>query len=179
MDLAIINKRDRKRKYEENKKELESLIEKEQSLTMSMPVFLGIISVMPSVTVSDDMHRDPAVEEAGMRVTIEYERNQGRTPEDVSKENLGFDIRSVDENGNFRYIEVKARAGIGSVALTTNEWFKALHLGDDFYLYVVWNAERDPDTKPLIIRNPAKNLSINQEIVRYFVDPEQIREKAE
>ena len=179
VDLAIRNKRDRKRKYEENKKELESLIEKEQSLTMSMPVFLGIISVMPSVTVSDDMHRDPAVEEAGMRVTIEYERNQGRTPEDVSKENLGFDIRSVDENGNFRYIEVKARAGIGSVALTTNEWFKALHLGDDFYLYVVWNAERDPDTKPLIIRNPAKNLSINQEIVRYFVDPEQIREKAE
>ncbi len=85
----------------------------------------------------------------------------------------------MDENGDFRYIEVKARAGIGSVALTTNEWFKAQHLGDDFYLYVVWNAAKKPDSKPLIIRNPAKNLSVSQEVVRYFVNPEEIREKAE
>lgn len=178
VDLVIRNKNERKRKYEESKKELEALIQKEQSLTMSMPTFFGIIRVKPSITVKDEMTRDPAIEEAGMRITMEFERKVGRTPEDVAKENLGFDVRSVDEQGNFRYIEVKARAGVGSVALTTNEWFKAQHLGDDFYLYVIWNAE-DPNAKPLIIRNPAKNLTINKEVVRYFVDPEQIREKAE
>lgn len=179
VDLAIRNKQTRKRKYEDNKNELEFLIQKEQSLTMSMPSFFGIIRVKPSVTIQDEMYRDPAVEKAGMQITIQYERNEGRIPEDVSKENLGFDVRSVDKNGDFRYIEVKARAGVGSVALTTNEWFKAQHLGDDFYLYVVWNAVKEPDSKPLIIRNPAKNLSVSQEVVRYFVNPEEIREKAE
>ena len=179
VDLAMRNKETRKRKYVENKSELESLIQKEQSLTMSMPSFFGIVRVIPLDTIQDKMYRDPAVEEAGMQITMQYERDEGRIPEDVSKENLGFDVRSVDDNGDFRYIEVKARAGIGSVALTTNEWFKAQHLGEDFYLYVVWNAAREPDSKPLIIRNPAKNLSVSQEVVRYFVNPEEIREKAE
>jgi SNF2 family DNA or RNA helicase len=179
VDLAIRNKENRKRKYEDNETELESLIQKEQSLTMNMPSFFGIVKVNPSVTIQNEMHRDPAVEEAGMKSSMQYERDAGRIPEDVSKENLGFDVRSVDDNGDFRYIEVKSRAGVGSVALTTNEWFKAQHLGDDFYLYVVWNAVQDPNSKPLIIRNPAKNLSVSQEIVRYFVYPEEIREKAE
>ena len=179
VDLAIRNKKNRKRKYEENKKELESLIQKEQSLTMSMPTFFGIIRVKPAVTINNGMQRDPKVEEMGMKISMQYEKDSGRIPKDVSKENLGFDIRSVDENENFRYIEVKARSGVGSVALTRNEWFKAQHLGDDYYLYVVWNAVKDLDSKPLIIQNPAKNLLVTQEIVRYFIKPEQIQEKAE
>jgi len=74
----------------------------------------------------------------GMQVTMAYEREQGRVPEDVSAENLGFDVRSTDpDSGQKRYIEVKARAKVGPVALTQNEWFKASRFGSEFYLYVV------------------------------------------
>jgi len=45
-----------------------------------------------------------------------------RIPEDVSKENIGFDIRSSKqtEKGNIveRYIEVKAKVKIGDISLT-------------------------------------------------------------
>ena len=180
VDRVIRNKKDRKRKYEDNKIELASLIRKEKSLTMSMPSFFGIIRVKPTqITIQDKMYNDPAVEEAGMKSSMQYEKNAGRNPKDVSKDNLGFDIKSKDKNGDFRYIEVKARSGEGTVVLTRNEWFKAQHLGDDFYLYVVWNALKDPNSEPKIFKNPAKNLSVSHKVVRFFISPEEIREKAE
>jgi hypothetical protein len=125
------------------------------------------------------MYSDEEIERLGMEIVMRYERENGRDPEDVSKENLGFDIRSRDSNGKVRYIEVKARADAGTaVALTQNEWFKAQRLGDDYYLYVVWNA-RDPNTRPYIIRNPVANLKVNQkvEIVRYIVPATEIESK--
>ena len=98
----------------------------------------------------------------------------------MSRQNLGFDIRSREKNGKVRYIEVKARAGIGAIAMTQNEWFKAQRLGRDYYLYVVWNARKDTDTVPIIIQNPASNLTVDQmvEIVRYIVPPDEIERKA-
>ena len=60
-----------------------------------------------------------------METAMRYEREQGRNPEDVSAENLGFDVRSTDSEGVRRYIEVKARSEPGAVTLTQNEWFKA------------------------------------------------------
>jgi SNF2 family DNA or RNA helicase len=178
VDLVINNKREQMRRYERSKKELEDLIEKEQRLTMSTPSFIGIIRVLPRLS-DDSMYSDEEIERLGMEIVMRYERENGREPEDVSKENLGFDIRSRDSNGKVRYIEVKARADAGTaVALTQNEWFKAQRLGDDYYLYVVWNA-RDPNTRPYIIRNPVANLKVNQkvEIVRYIVPATEIESK--
>jgi superfamily II DNA/RNA helicase len=178
VDIVINNKREQKRRYERSKEELEDLIEKEQRLTMSTPSFIGIIRVLPRLS-EDSMYSDEEIERLGMEIVMRYERENGREPEDVSKENLGFDIRSRDSNGKVRYIEVKARADAGTaVALTQNEWFKAQRLGDDYYLYVVWNA-RDPNTRPYIIRNPAANLKVNQkvEIVRYIVPATEIESK--
>ncbi|MCD6161274.1 MAG: DUF3883 domain-containing protein [candidate division Zixibacteria bacterium] len=40
---------------------------------------------------------------------MEYEIKQGRKPEDVSAQNLGFDVRSSGDNDEVRYIEVKGR----------------------------------------------------------------------
>jgi hypothetical protein len=110
---------------------------------------------------------------------MKFERDAGRMPEDVSKENLGFDIRSKDKETNVRYIEVKARAGVGPVALTQNEWFKAQRLSNDYYLYVVWNAGKDPNARPLIIQNPAENVSVEQlvEVVRYVIAAKEIEKK--
>ena len=180
VDLPIRIKNDKKRTYEANKLNLETTIKKEQSLTMDTPNFLGIIYVKPFATVgNNDMHNDPQVEEIGMNTVMQYETNHGRTPKDVSKDNIGFDIRSTDQNGNVRYIEVKARASVGSVVLTTNEWYQASQMGDMYYLYVVWNTKRIHDVEPIIIQNPAKNLMVDKKIVRYFVSPEEIREKSQ
>jgi len=126
------------------------------------------------------MYRDEEIEKIGMEIGMKFERENEREPEDVSKENLGFDIRSREKDGKVRYIEVKARAGVGSVALTQNEWFKAQRLGNDYYLYVVWNAGKDPNTKPYIIQNPVVNLQVDQkvEIVRYIIPATEIERKA-
>jgi hypothetical protein len=91
-----------------------------------------------------------------------------REPEDVSKENLGFDIRSKGRD-EIRYIEVKARKDEGEVALTPNEWFKAKRFKEQYWVYVVANAVKNPIL--YIINNPTKNLNIQEkvEVVRFIV----------
>ena len=179
VNLVIRNKTDKKRKYAEAREDLENTIEKERTLTMNTPSFIGMIRIKPlAVVAGQNMQRDLEVEAAGMRAVMKYEHDAGRKPADVSKENLGFDVKSSDANEDMRYIEVKARAGEGTVALTTNEWYQASQMGDAYYLYVVWNAKA-PDACPLIIQNPAQILKANKEVVRYFVSPEEIREKAQ
>ena len=178
VDLAIRNKEEQIRKYEKNREELIALIGKERSLTMSMPIFLGGIQVKPAETVEPSMQRDEEVERLAMDFVLDYEQKVGRKAEDVSKENIGFDIKSVDQDGNIRYIEVKGRASIGPISLSQNEWFKAHRLKDNYYLYVVWNAKNQMNRKILEIKNPAHNLDIQEkEVVRYVVSSEEIMEK--
>lgn len=165
VDLPIRNKEELKRRYEEAMKKLEREIEQEQSLSMSTPELLTIIRVIPEKT---DMVESEEIERIGMEIAMEYERQHGREPEDVSKENLGFDIRSKGKN-EIRYIEVKARAREGEVALTPNEWFKAKRFKDQYYLYIVANASTNPTL--YIIQNPAENLKPQEkvEVVRFIV----------
>ncbi|MEM5793094.1 MAG: helicase-related protein [Candidatus Aenigmatarchaeota archaeon] len=179
VDLAIRNKEEQLKKYQKALEELRDQIEREQTLTMGMPKFIGIIRVKPAETVSDYMKSDEEIERIGMEEAMKYERVHNRNPEDVSVENLGFDIRSHDNDGKIRYIEVKARADVGSVVLTQNEWFKAQRFGDEYYLYVVFNCATKPEL--LIIQNPAQKLKPEEkiEIVRYLVSLEQIKEKSE
>ena len=135
--------------------------------------FLGAVLVKPEIS---DMITNEEIEKIGMEIAIEYEKNQGRIPEDVSKENLGFDIRSKGKDER-RYIEVKARKDEGPVALTPNEWFKAKRFKEQYWLYVVSNAV----TKPALylINNLAENLNIQEkvEVVRFIVPLEEWRKK--
>lgn len=108
---------------------------------------------------------------------MKYEVENGRTPEDVSSQNLGFDIRSIGKDGMTRYIEVKARAESGDIALTQNEWFKAHRFKEDYYLYVVFNAVSKQEL--YIVQNPAQNLKAEEkiEMVRYIIGHDDIKEK--
>lgn len=147
---------------------------------MSMPKFKGIIRVVAQQISESEMFTDPEVERIGMEVTIEYEKNNKRIPEDVSAQNLGFDIRSVDPKTNqIRYIEVKARSKTAAVALTQNEWFKAKRFKDDYYLYAVMETAQNPQL--YIIQNPADNLQAEErvEVVRYLVPVKEIKSKGE
>jgi len=170
VELPIRNKEDRKKRYEEALKELKEEIEREKTLTFSMPELITVIRVVPYI---DEMSENEEVEKIAMEIAMEYERRQGREPEDVSAENLGFDIRSKGKEG-VRYIEVKGRAKEGDVALTPNEWFKAKRFKDQYYLYVVYNAVENP--KLVIIQNPVENLEPTEvvETVRFIVKKEDI-----
>ena len=78
-----------------------------------------------------------------------------------------------------RYIEVKARAKTGAVALTQNEWFKAQRLNEDYYLYAIMNAAF---SEPILytVVNPAANLEAVKriEVVRFMVSIEELQQRA-
>jgi len=180
VDIVIRNKEERKATYGKALEELKDVLGKEKSLTMTMPRFMGVIKVTGETKTAAPMVSDPEIEKIGMQIAMEHERRSGRVPEDVSSENLGFDIRSKDmSSGDVRYIEVKARAHKGIVVLTQNEWFKARRFQEDYYLYAVMNASSNPSL--YVIRNPAENLEANEkiEIVRYVVALEEIVSKGE
>lgn len=176
VDLAIRNKEERKNEYEKSLTNLKELISREKNLTMNMPTFRGIIRIISNKDKKDGkMHSSEEIEMIGMNYVMDYEEKEGRKAEDVSMENLGFDIRSNDDkNGETRYIEVKARSTIGEVALTKNEWFKAQRFGNKYYLYVVYNANSNPELH--IIKNPAESIKADEkvEIVRYIVSYDNI-----
>jgi superfamily II DNA or RNA helicase len=177
VDLVIRNKEEQKQHYEQASVDLKQTLERERNLTLSTPRFLGAICVVPA-RGADEMVTDPEVERIAMQVTMDYERNQNRTPEDISKQNLGFDVRSTEKNGGRRYIEVKGRASTGPVALTPNEWFKARRFQDEYYLYAVLNTSSNCDL--YMIQNPAELLKPEELVeIRYLVSMNEITSKGE
>ena len=131
-----------------------------------------------------DPELNRASELAAENVVVAYETARGWETERVGHLKIGFDIRSLgpadpqtgyrDPTTGVRRIEVKGRQRGQTVRLTTNEWYKAVQLGDSFWLYVVWDPLKNPSPEPLRIQNPAKHLDhAKKEIVaaRYFDIP--------
>jgi superfamily II DNA or RNA helicase len=107
------------------------------------------------------MRNDPEVEQAAMGWAMQFEREQGWEPEDVSgyRDGRGFDIRSVkrDPAGrvlDIRRIEVKGRGpSSGDVSLCRTEWIAAQRHREGFWLYVVYGAKSN-EPRPVRIRDP-------------------------
>ncbi len=135
----------------------------------SAPQVVGVARVIPRPAADPGLRSDAEIETIGMRVALEHERREGRAPADVSRENLGYDLRSEAPDGAVRYIEVKARATTGAVVLTPNEWLMARRLGDEYWLYVVEHAAAEP--RLFTLRNPAAKLRPEEvvELVRLVV----------
>jgi hypothetical protein len=168
---AVIQTEMRKKEdFERKKAELEKRIRAETNLLLSPPRILGVARVFPQPPVEDELKEDLEIEKVGTQIAMKFEISQGRDPEDVSLQNLGFDIRSRAPDGSYRYIEVKARAREGKIALTPNEWLMAHRLGDEYWLYVVVNVATKPEL--YTIQNPSSKLKPSEEveIVRYIVD---------
>jgi SNF2 family DNA or RNA helicase len=122
---------------------------------------------------------------------VAYETARGWECERVGHQKIGFDVRSLgpadpqtgyrDPVEGIRRIEVKGRTRGHPIRLTTNEWYKAAQLGDSYWLYVVWDPLNNPDSEPLIIRNPAKHLDhAKREVIaaRHYDIPAQAIEAA-
>jgi superfamily II DNA or RNA helicase len=167
-EVTVIQERRKREDLEQKKTRLLDEIRAETNLYPSEPEVLAVVRVVPEIQ-GGGMSSDEEIERIGMEVALSYEREQGRQPEDVSAQALGYDIRSVDPAGQYRYIEVKARAGTGAIALTPNEWLMANRLGEEYWLYVVENAAGSPVLYTL--QNPAAKLSPEEvvETVRYVV----------
>ncbi|MFQ5537793.1 MAG: helicase-related protein [Gemmatimonadota bacterium] len=187
MDIVIRNERARLDELQRRREDLVREIELEANLAVSEPKVLGVAAVLPAAEPvleahdgegaapegpdgpPDGMHRDDEIEAVGMRVARAYEEAEGRTVEDVSAEaHGGFDLRSLsfDDDGGFRdvrYIEVKARSRTGAIRLTANEWKKARHFGDQYWLYVVTGAGSDEPTLERI-RDPARAFIEDEDI---------------
>ncbi|MDW8245740.1 MAG: helicase-related protein [Sandaracinaceae bacterium] len=158
----------RHRRLLARKRELQAQIEGARGLAWIRPEPIALARVFPQIKVSkaelkDEMSPSSEIEAEGMRVALEYERKEGRFPEDVSSQNLGYDIVSRDPSGSIRYIEVKARAKEGAIELTHNEWCKAQELGEKYWLYVIAWAAKEPKLYP--IQNPSQVVSAEEEEV--------------
>ena len=169
-EVTIQQEQKRKEDLLRKKERLARAVEAETHLLPQEPEVLGVARVVPLEASQKGVYPDPEVELVGMRVAMAYEEGQGRVPEDVSALNLGYDIKSYEGDNHFRYIEVKARAGEGAVAITPNEWNMARRLGEEYWLYIVTNAASSAP-RLSIIANPASVLSPEEEIsiVRYVV----------
>jgi hypothetical protein len=171
MERLIQPEEARKRELEERKTRRLREITLERNLTLSTPEVIGTALILPMLEAPETrgMHRDEAVEKAALEYVMAYEKAHGRNPIDVSKENLGYDIRSDASDGIVRYIEVKGRIPEGDIVITKNERFQALKLGQEYWLYIVTDAIKNPTLH--LIRDPAHCVDMKEVYVveRYRV----------
>jgi hypothetical protein len=106
------------------------------------------------------------VEEEAIKIIMNFERRQGRTPTDVSRRGVGYDILS-EGDGEKRCIEVKSRSGERQTFVTMDGGLLK-RLGNDvnnYYLYLIRKVRTKNPT--LRIVPPSRVLSNLQTVVRY------------
>ena len=78
------------------------------------------------------------VERRAVEAVLAAERELGRSPREMPRNNPGYDIQSFDAEGRIHYIEVKGRiAGSDTFTITTNEVTFAQTQGDRHRLALV------------------------------------------
>lgn len=127
-------------------------LEQQRHLAAQPPVVLGGALIIPAGLMAhlQGETRSPvealfarqrkAVELAAMRAVMAKELEAGNLPEDVSAQDLGWDVESqtAKEKGRLRFIEVKGRIeGATTVTITKNEILAGLNKPEDFLLAIV------------------------------------------
>lgn len=168
--VAATEQREQKKRddLEEKRIRLKDQIRSETHLLLSEPKLLGVARVIPEATraVTETQQKsNKETEMVGMRLTEQYEKDHDRMPVDVSTENIGYDIKSTNDD-EVRYIEVKARAQTGAIDLTPNEWMIAQRLREEFWLYIVEYAGTGKP-KLYTIQDPAVKLSPEKIVETY------------
>jgi len=118
------------------------------------------------------------VEMAAMQVAMDYEQARGRTPVDVSKTGVGYDVKSENAAGDVRYIEVKGHAATGDVVLYYTEWHMAHRMRDEFFIYEVNHALTQPEL--WITQDPVgKGVAATERVVEYHIRSDALRAVAQ
>jgi superfamily II DNA or RNA helicase len=143
----------------------EAELAQERQCTIGDIAFVGSSWVLPHPERTSPeiapMVRDEEIERIAVDAVIAHEQAQGREVDSVESQNKGFDLISRLPHPedpktamNVRFIEVKGRAGVGEIGLTTNEFKTAERLKDDYWLYVVFDCATQP--KIHIVQDPAR-----------------------
>ena len=174
MALAIRNTESELERTEFDFKTRLQKLQQEKNLAFHSPVLQNICLIIPDKGKSfspEETELKRKIELAGMDAVMEYEKENNRTPVDISMEFVGYDVKSSSKEG-FRYIEVKAFKTTGTVEMTENEWITAKKLGDDYWLYIVENALNEVEMNIFTVRNPSerfKDVKIVQRDTRYLI----------
>ena len=102
-------------------------LEQERHISAQPPVVLGGALIVPVGLLKNVQDKEAdlfarqtkAVEEAAMQAVMIEERKLGFEPKDVSKQKLGWDIKSRIGTGKLRFIEVKGRIS-GATTITVS-----------------------------------------------------------
>ncbi len=99
--------------------------------------------------------------------TLEILNLNGFNLEDVSKQNIGYDLEGLDPNGNDIQIEVKSITLPGQkFKLTNNEIAVAQEKQKSFYIAVVRQYEETFEIA--LISDPINNLTLNRQCVQWI-----------
>ena len=117
----------------------------------------------------DEAPRNHSIGDAAVGWVLQYERQQGRRPQNMAHNNPGYDIESRRGRVVERFIEVKGidgEWGQNGVPLSSLQFFKfqdrpeagdseSPAIGDRFWLYVVEHARDHEKVKIHMIQDPA------------------------
>ena len=167
-------------RLENRQKELEM----ERHCTIGDIAHLGRAMVLPhperQTTQLAPMVRDEEIEKIAVQTAWAYEEARGCVVESVEADNRGFDLisrRPHPEDPNtfteVRFIEVKGRAGVGEIFLSTNEYRTADRIKEDYWLYAVFDCATNPDLH--MIRDPV-NLDWKPvtKVEHYRINPNEV-----
>ena len=126
------------------------------------------------------MVRDDEIERIAVDEVRKFEEKKGWFVESVEKENRGFDLISrkphPHDNKTFievKFIEVKGRATIGEIAVSSNEYKTAVRMQKDYWLYVVYNCASKPEIHQ--IQDPVRlGWDALVKVEHYYVGAEKI-----
>jgi hypothetical protein len=159
-------------------------LQQERHCTISDIRKMGVAWVLPHPDRSSPMVapfvRDDEIERLAVDAVIAFERARGWEVASVEAENRGFDLISRRPHPEdpqtaieVRFIEVKGRAAVGEIALTTNEYRTAQRLQKDYWLYVIFNCGAAPEVK--VVQDPARlDWEALVKIEHYHVGPKAI-----
>ena len=145
-----------------NDKQLASIIPKQK------PLFLEEIS--NSLSQENKVFKKKVIKkwrrvEQNVAALLETLKNTVKV-EDVSEQNLGYDIKVLNKNGKESYYEVKSVNSLGdSISITNNEYSTANEYGERYYLAIV--QQDDDEISVCFVRNPVKNLDLQKRVVRW------------
>jgi len=141
--------RAKSRDFDKQIKELETRraqriadLEREGDISSLPPVVIGCALILPIGMISEpaslqELRNRKQIELLAMQAVMDAELALGNQPTDVSRYNVGYDIESIDAQGELRFIEVKGRdADADSITLTRNEIMTALNQPNKFILAI-------------------------------------------
>ena len=134
--------------------------------------FLAHVLVVPASDAEEQERHDARVEEIAVRIALGWEKERSAAVRDVSKPERarlaglpdwpGFDLLATGPDGEVRSIEVKGRAGREAIQMEANEWKHACHLGERYWLYVVFDCAT-PAPRLVRVRDPFGKLLANRQ----------------